>query len=1080
MTQENVINRELEPSADRPEQVIKPVNVISASAGTGKTFRLSSEYVDGLKKVTGNAGIIATTFTNKAADELIERVRRFLLKKGEWQAAQNVLSGYLGTINSICGRLVCDHAIEAGLSPDFTIISEERLAAVFAIAVDTVIYQFADDMHDAARRLQMENWRHDVQMIIDHARNNNLGAETFESFAQSSWERMRALLTEPDENATAEILDANLASAVTTVLEELKLHDDGTKDTKSAIDYLQEVDRRLKSNRLLIWQVWARLANLKVGKDNKRAIQPLVEAAKAHSRHPRLHEDLKTIIFKVFQCAASALQHYSTFKRDHGLIDFADQEHLALRMLQRRPEVRDSFKQKSQILLVDEFQDTSPIQLAVFLEMARLVDYSVWVGDEKQSIFGFRGSDPELMRQAISQIVPLSGGHKQRLVKSYRSRPTLVAFTNALFSKCADTMRITSDSALIEEVDREELEQQNHPLHLWWLNGNHQQIEAALAKSISEVVASPDEWMVFDKAAQELRPIRGSDIAILCRSNRRRMAVARALSAQGLTVATERDSLLDTAECVMSVAALRLLIDDSDTLALAEIANLISTKEDGEWLDAWLQETKTGVESTIPYLEQLKSARKLLHDRTPTEALELAITYGGVMETVMQWGNVRQRLANLDALRGIARTYEEVCFSARTPATAAGLILYIHKNVPEGGDQPANPDENGIHVLTYHKSKGLEWPFVVLYDLDAVPNRGWPFGITVESMKETIDPLKPLEDRAIRYWPWPYGLQRQRVPLQDKADKTREAGIARSQGIAENLRLLYVGMTRARDYLILAGRPTMYGTVWLDALVDDNHQRILTLPCNEQSAEEEIIDGVQESRARIEIKAIAEIQSEASAATDETFVPLQEPPKAVPVFPSFYLNPSGAQENDFKVKFGAQHQLVSIGSRLPMTGSADMAIVGDCVHAFFAVDDFMASESARQQMAENVLKRWQVENLTASQLVEAHDRLRTFVESTFGQVRWHTEMPVSGRLGLRRVAGTIDLLLESDDRLMIVDHKSFPGRFEEWENRALSHSPQLALYKHMVEQATLRKVTDTYIHMPVLGAVVRIDCEIDH
>src|SRR5262249_20682399 len=141
------------------EDRIQQLKVIYASAGTGKTHRLSKAYLQSLettKDSVGALGIIATTFTKKAANELSERVRLMLLEEGNWQAAQEVLIGYLGTVNSVCGRLLSEYAIEAGLSPDATVIGEEQLAAVFSVAVDIVINDFAEEIDSAANRLQIE------------------------------------------------------------------------------------------------------------------------------------------------------------------------------------------------------------------------------------------------------------------------------------------------------------------------------------------------------------------------------------------------------------------------------------------------------------------------------------------------------------------------------------------------------------------------------------------------------------------------------------------------------------------------------------------------------------------------------------------------------------------------------------------------------------------------------------------------------------------------------------------------------------------------------------------------------------
>lgn len=107
-------------------------------------------------------------------------------------------------------------------------------------------------------------------------------------------------------------------------------------------------------------------------------------------------------------------------------------------------------------------------------------------------------------------------------------------------------------------------------------------------------------------------------------------------------------------------------------------------------------------------------------------------------------------------------------------------------------------------------------------------------------------------------------------------------------------------------------------------------------------------------------------------------------------------------------------------------------------------------------------------------LMEAGDRLWRVLMRRWPGMNWRTEVPVQGRLGLQRVAGRIDLLLDTPDRAMVLDHKSFPGPHEHWTDRALDHAPQLALYRHLVEAATGHPVVSILIHMPVVGMLLEI------
>ncbi len=1111
---------------------IKPITVIAASAGTGKTYRLSREYLKGLGSFPdkNHSSIIATTFTNKAADELLERIRSVLLENGQWVEAQNVLSGYLGTVNALCGRLLSEYAIEAGLSPDLTVISEERLPMVFAIAVDTVIHRFADEMHGPATRLQLDNWRQNVQSVIDCARHNNLSADQLEGLAEESWNSLKALLP-PCQESDGELFDKELADAIESVLELLPGPNDVTQSTRKVIETLRDVNLRVKSGAHIVWQSWANMSKLTVGQNSREIVKPLLDAAQCFPRHPRLHRDIETMIFGVFRCAAAAMQTYADYKREHGLIDFVDQELLTLELL-KKPSVRESLREKAHLLLVDEFQDTSPIQLAIFLELAKLVEYSVWVGDEKQSIFGFRGSDPELMRQAVEFLVTNTGGTRDLLSTSYRSRPKLVSFTNELFSRCSQLRHITSSSSVIADVHRKEIEGQNDPLHVWWLKGKKQeQTLAGLAAGIANILRHPEKWPVLDRNTKQLRPITGSDIAILCTFNDHRFKTARALVDQGLTVATERDALLDTEECVLACAALRAIVDTSDTLAIAEIANLLSPNSgdwlnhlldlDGNsWIDEWIKDdpdppqvlNKTALseglivgapreapgllntsseplEKHLPKipgpelsnvlrcLKHLKRIREDCIDRTPSEVLEEAINGDGIIDGIISWGNVRQRLANLDSLRGIARSYEELCRSARVPATAAGLIVHLHKYVRKGGNQPANPDENGIHVLTYHKSKGLEWPMVIMSDLNQ-QIQGTPFGVNVES-EGSVDPLNPLAGRTIRYWPWPFGKRNAKIQLREAASRTAQGRRAARRATSESVRLLYVGMTRARDYLVFACKNSGYGTAWLECLTDEQFDiSIMTLSDQGVEYKAELIDGVPASMAKFTPMDEPSSFGDPAFSAKETFAP---PAVRIPspiVHSPYFLNPSNATELDFEIETNASPETVVIGERIPLLGTPEMRTVGDCVHAFLTVDDNSLDLNSRIELASRVVAGFNIDTVAREALPVMSDRLQSFLNAQYPGAETRSEMPVSGNLRNRRVKGTIDMLLETDAGFVIIDHKTFPGRFEEWEARAITYAPQLALYRYMVEQATGKPVIAQYIHMPVVGAIIKLNCRL--
>ena len=159
-----------------------------------------------------------------------------------------------------------------------------------------------------------------------------------------------------------------------------------------------------------------------------------------------------------------ALQEYEQYKKRRGLIDYTDMETLILRLLDH-PEVREVLSEELDLLMVDEFQDTSPIQLEIFLKLSRMAAHSVWVGDPKQSIYGFRGADPQLMQAIIEQ----SGGVRPEDIQrhSWRSRQDLVWAANALFTKAfpelpPDQVALDPKQIYVAEISSFQLETAVH------------------------------------------------------------------------------------------------------------------------------------------------------------------------------------------------------------------------------------------------------------------------------------------------------------------------------------------------------------------------------------------------------------------------------------------------------------------------------------------------------------------------------------------------------------------------------------------------------------------------------------------
>lgn len=1069
------------------------LKIVSAGAGAGKTTRLSAEIIETIKNGVPPENIVATTFTTKAADELVERIRLKLLEAGEPQLAARVLDGYVGTMNSVFGRLLREFALEMGLSPVQKVLDETDATDMFNTIAAEVIARFYGEYRQVLARLGLDtrdnDWRNHVLRVLELARENGMSPEDVKQCADYSWQLMKSWL--PEAETAPASLDENLRSALVAAKSVLP-GGDKTKATKKAVDDIKAALREWERDGYLKWDVWAKLSKLKPAKKSMDAVSPIHGAASVHYRHPRLHEDMKKAIEAVFYCAAEAMELYAEEKSKRGLIDFTDQEALALELFKDKRNL-DVLKERISAVFVDEFQDSSPLQMALNMKLRQIADLAVWVGDVKQAIYGFRGTDPALMQTAMTSISDLD---VDVLASSWRSRKSLVEFVNAVFVPVFEARGMPAERIRLNPK-RDDLPEQEPSLEVWsYADSGNQKTDAAhLALGVKKVLSQTGRYMVIDKTTYEPRPLKAGDIAILCRTNDECGVVAEALSKAGIPATVGESGLLSTPEVVYAVAALRYLLDRNDTLALAELVHFSTEKwRDGGWLAHWLDPANRGaLEAEVPFICDLDEVRDKIAQMSPSEVLDLALVTANVDETVLRWGQGEQRLANLDALRSLAKKYEDMADTNGMAATANGFLFYLEhaERDRELNAVAESTDEHAVRVLTYHKAKGLEWPFVILNSLErqSLRKKAPVFDEVLAVSTTDFDVDDPLRGRRLYFWPWPYGKQTKDVALDAYVEKTPQYAERVEQLIEENQRLMYVGMTRARDYLVFAARDFAKAR-WLFELTDESGVPVLAnLGTAEPDGEGASPD---ERRGNIFVKGEAfECKLRKLSLDDEG----EQPVAATGVDRTVYVGkrvkgaefiparfrPSGQArtgEREMAVRSAIRGNVVPkierLGPRLPLSGSPDMAVLGDMVHAFLAADDVHRPREERLAMAAGIRQRYGIAAFSEESMLEASERLAAFLQENYPDMAAkYREWPVHLRKGLQKASGWIDLLVLTEQGWVIVDHKTFPGKEAAWLAHASSYLPQLEIYAEAVMKATGKPVREACIHMPVVGAVIR-------
>lgn len=1039
------------------KQDFSHVRFISAGAGSGKTYRLTEEFERALVDdgIEPNR-VIGTTFTVKAAAELRGRVRERLIQSGRPELAEQTAQALVGTVHSVCERLLQRFAFELGLSPELGVASLEDCSALFNQALDEALSAGAvRRMNRVAWQLEIDDWREDVKKLVDRARDNDVSADRLRAMGPASADSLLSFFSEAKNGDW----DEKLVSAVRDALNVIDLDRDTTKGTARYVATLRSAIYQLRRPPVR-WSLWMTLSQAQATKASEPIAARVRAAAASYEVHPRFHQDIRDYIETAYESASEALARFQAIKTKRGLIDFSDMEQLTLRALDDSA-VRSRLEEELGLLLVDEFQDTNPMQLAIFMKLTEFADQAIFVGDVKQAIYAFRGCDPDLVFATLAALAR-GGSQADVLERSWRSRPALVHYINAVFAQ-AFAGEIPPEQVTLKP---QRPESSNEPAVLCWrIGGNKGAYAEAVARAIVGLVQSG--FQVVDPETGEARAARWADVAVLARTNSNVELIARALRAAHVPMKMTLQGLLSVPEVCLAKACLRRLNDVTDTLATAEIIAMAECSEPEAWLSErldWLAREDDGYawgETTHPIIAKLKKLRAETSTQSPVEIVARVLNYVGIREVVTAWGpsaiKAMQRQRNLDALLHLAVEYENHCDAQHQAATLTGFLFWLeHPHSPELDLQPIVTTGDAVHVLTYHKAKGLEWPIVINTDLHT-PVRSRLFDVRVERDGQAFDLLAPLAGRTILFWPGVFG-RRTSTPVLDRIVAS-ELGIdAESRAQAEDRRLAYVGLTRARDGIVLAVPTRNPGAgAWINTFAGD-----YLLPTGDTLR---LADGRE--------IATRDITLDADAAIAE---PIEFSPRRLPERTPLIdgareiVSPSAAAPLDD----AAVTEIVELGERIPLQGD-DMTAIGTALHALIAAEILNPDRSDTLERARVLLEGHGVGTyLYANEALTAARRFRAWITQRFAPNQVLVEHPIVHRLVDGRVVrGWIDVLLETDAGWVVMDHKSSPRPKSEWSTEAFAHSGQLAIYRTALE-ATGKAVTSCWIHFPVTGGAVTV------
>ena len=529
---------------------------LHSGAGCGKTFVLAHRLTELLMSETGDdplSRFVALTFTDKAAIEMLQRVRKLLrdfAANTHSQTDRRRLLGWLQqlsdarvcTIHSFCAALLRGNAIEAGIDPDFVVCPDELIVSqmVEHAADEAVLAAVEADDAGAAETLALLPYRRvaeDVRRLLDMRTAWNPADYADPAATLARWEALRQAQAakaweELESNATFrrqldELMgepcddDGDKLALYRTEQCELirKLLDNPASRSRATMAMLETAPRNIGTKKAWSDKERARTILRRV----KDLVSQVAELADFCDSLGELDEQAARLLATLTRLAVDANARYTAEKRRRGLLDFTDLLATADRLLRQSPAVRQALSEGISQLLVDEAQDTDGFQVALLerlifgeaggehLPAGRLF----LVGDAKQSIYRFRGAEVEVFRDLCRRIGP---SRQENLDRSFRTHAAGVAFVNHLFSRLMGSEYEPIHAHRSDAPQRESVEvmlAQPHGKEESFASADDASAAqaAVTAQRIAEMVAA-GERRVRDEGGG-WRPVRYGDVAIL-------------------------------------------------------------------------------------------------------------------------------------------------------------------------------------------------------------------------------------------------------------------------------------------------------------------------------------------------------------------------------------------------------------------------------------------------------------------------------------------------------------------------------------------------------------------------------------
>lgn len=1037
---------------------IPQLTIIPAGAGSGKTYKIKSELYDWIDKGwVKPENVVAVTFTEAAAGELRSRIRSQLIEKGKLEEALKLDQAYISTIHGFGLRVLTEFAFAAGSSPGLRLLNESEQEALIRRSLAQ-----SGEMETITKNLSEYGYRYSFmsqQGEEGSFRNRILDLiGKLKNIAYSG--REEDMLTHALEKVTdiygptktAEHLNGLLQVSVENLLKQFP--EDLSRlfpKNKSASAALQKDYKNLKlatqKDNLQRWTLWKDLQELRESKRGSKLpdgyddlAAEVVHAAANLPQHLGPLQQALIHVQSLLNTARKSLDLYEVEKSKRGLLDYQDMLAMAYDLLLHGEDVRSSLLKRVGCLVIDEFQDTNPLQFALLWILRTSNVPTLIVGDLKQAIMGFQGADPRLMEQLILQSPDACNPQSQ----NWRSQKSLMNWINelgtGLFGDNYAHLQPKADyPSSLAPIDVLNLHTQ--PRH------RNKTIPAQHVASYVYSLLNDSEKFIFDRFKKQQRRIRGGDIAIICPTHARLEKYAEALRQLGIANRIDNTGWFESRAVQIAYHALCLVADSNDRHAQLYIA---VTETGSHTLESALKEIIEKKTLEDPLINDLLPLHEQADQLSVRELVQEVFSTLDLYTRISLWPDSDQQRANLLRLQDEA---EEFIHANRDALAISGyygsglktFLAWLRNRVERDNKQPAPRvhDENAVELVTWHGSKGREWPIVIVAGMDSEVKQYLPYTkITYDNFANlgTI-----LEQANLEIYPDFVAAETRDKFFAEYADDTKENA----------KRVLYVALSRAREKIVLecptyqsASEQKSYWQLlqsWADVSITEDSINVagsVHSACVFQCDKEE--PDIFNRPPEISVKKLSGFGRRA----------------LTPVGQSWELTPEASTPSSMK-----DHEPTDLPElKLSTYSYADNLLVdidlndadrGTLIHRCYEVLEFCPDLESLSNACDF--------EFTTEQEHGLRRQVTTFnawLKETLNPIHCGAEIPfLTQNNDASVVSGIIDLVVETEEGFWVIDHKS--DRTDDREGRFVQYIQQLDAYATAIRKARPEK--------PVLG-----------